>query len=117
MSDPNTQSTSPLALVSLVTGIVGLVMSFVGCMFSPILFVACVLCLMALTLGFVEFQNVNAGKSAPGNKAYAVAGMASGAGGCAVGILYGLFVMVIFVLYFAFVAFVLLASAAGAGGP
>lgn len=116
MSEPS-ETTSPLALVSLLTGVMGLGLSLVGCMFSPILFVASVLCLIAIVMGAVEIQKVNAGQSAHANKMFAMMGVGTGLGGCGVSLLYFVVVFVFVVLYFVFVALILGLSALGAGGP
>ena len=109
---PPPGTTSPLAIVSMITGGLGLLFMFVGCcMGGPALQCpASLLCIAGIATGYMELQNVNSGASPESTRGLAMAGLGTGGAGCGIGALVAFLLAVFMVLYFVFVVFLAIAG-------
>ena len=116
--EPTPPAQSPIALVALIMGVLGLCFSALGCFLWPFMLVGAALSLVGMVLGYVEYRKIESGQSAASNRTYAVTGIGTGAGGCALGCLYGIVVGLLFAAYVAFILlyFVLMVGLIAAGG-
>lgn len=104
------QSPSPLALIAIISGGLGMLFTLMGCMFGPFMCLGTVFCLVGLILGFIEAQNVKSGSSAPANSGLAIAGAGLGGGGCALQALFGLCFAGFMALYVVLIMFAAIAG-------
>ena len=103
--DRVTPSPSPMAIISLICGIIALIFSFTVCCFWPAGMLGGVAGIVGLIIGYLEIQNINTGKSSPDNKGMASAG--AGLSGCGCLVLVGMMLALVlfFVLYILFIVF------------
>ncbi|MBT3221425.1 MAG: hypothetical protein HN348_20265 [Proteobacteria bacterium] len=102
-SDHVTPSPSPMAIISLICGIIALMFSFLVCCFWPAGMLGGILGIVGLILGYLEIQKINTGKSSPENKGMATAGAGLSGCGCLTLIGMGLAMVLFIVLYIVFV--------------
>jgi hypothetical protein len=110
-SAPLPATQSQLGLVSAITGIIGLVFSLMGCMFSPFLMIGAMLCLVGAVTGYTELKAINAGLSQESNRGLATVGALTGGGGCALATLTGVLIALVIAAYFASIVFLVVLGA------
>ncbi len=107
---PAPAGAGPMAIVALVTGVLGILMSLFGCLFSPFLLVGGLLSLVAIVLGFVELRSISAGASSEDGRPMALVGVGLGGGGCLMGGCTVTATVGFIVVYFAFLCMALAAG-------
>lgn len=102
------QQQSQLGILAMILGIVGLLMTFMGCSVPPVLMLGAILCVAAIIMGFMEKQKIATGESSDQGAQMALVGQVTGGLGCVIQLLMGLVILVGVVLYIALIAFAII---------
>lgn len=108
------QQQSQMGMLSMILGIIGLLMTFVGCGAFPVLMLAAILCGVAIFLATAERKKIAAGEVDPQGAQMALVGQITGGMGCGIQALAGLALAAFVLLYVGFIILMMLIGIVGA---